>query len=87
MCVMRNLSGLVTFGLAGLILGVAAVAAGFLISGEVGALLRGYGAMLLPAAAYLFAGLGLRHVLAHRAGDEGAAAPIMVSARDGSARP
>lgn len=84
---MRNLSGLVKFGLAGVALGTAAVVGSLFVPGELGALLRGYGAMLLPAAAYLFAGLGLRHILAsHR--DEGpATAPIRISARDGSLRP
>ena len=84
---MRNLSGLARFGLAGLVLGAVAVTASVLIPGEFGALLRGYGAMLLPAAAYLFAGLGLRHLLAHRDGDERTATPIMISTRDGSLRP
>lgn len=84
---MRNLSGLVKFGLAGIALGTAAVVGSLLVPGEFGALLRGYGAMLLPAAAYLFAGLGLRHVLASH-GDEGrATTPIRISARDGSLRP
>lgn len=84
---MRNLSGLARFGLAGLALGTIAIVASFFVPGEIGALLRGYGAMLLPAAAYLFAGLGLRHVLASHGDEAHATAPIRISARDGSLRP
>ena len=84
---MRNLSGLARFGLAGLALGTLAIVASFIVPGEMGALLRGYGAMLLPAAAYLFAGLALRHFLAGQRNESHARAPIRISARDGSLRP
>lgn len=57
---MRNQSGLVRFGIFGLALGAGAVTGSLLVPGEIGALLRGYGAMLIPAALYLFAGLAIR---------------------------
>lgn len=83
---MRNLSGLARLGIAGLSLAAAAGGAGLFVPGEVGALLRGYGAMLVPAALWLLAGLAVRHVAARRARPAPAAAPLMVSARDGSLR-
>lgn len=83
---MHNLSGLARLGIAGLALAAAAVGAGLLVPGAVGALLRGYGAMLVPAVAWLFAGLALRHVSARRGRPAPAAARLFVSARDGSLR-
>lgn len=83
---MRNLSGLARLGIAGLALAAAAGAIGLLVPGEVGALLRGYGAMLVPAVVWLFAGLALRHVAARRGRAAPAAAPLFVSTRDGSLR-
>lgn len=83
---MRNLSWIARFGIAGLALGCAAVGASVALPGEFGALLRGYGAMLLPAAAYLFVGLAVRHLVGHRHPAQ-ERAPLRISARDGSLRP
>ena len=63
---MEQRNGLARLGLAGTGLAALAVLGGTLVPGEVGALLRGYGAMLIPAVAWLFAGLALRTVLAAR---------------------
>lgn len=82
---MRPRTGLARLGAVGVALAAAALAGGILVPGEVGALLRGYGAMLVPAVAWLYAGIGLRAVLPRR----GAAATrgkVVISARDGSLR-
>ena len=83
---MRNLSWLARSGIAGLALGIIAIGASLVLPGEVGALLRGYGAMLLPAAAYLFAGLGVRHLIGHRQPARERPS-LRISTRDGSLRP
>jgi hypothetical protein len=82
---MRYPSGLARIALLGLALAVGALVGGLLIPGEVGALLRGYGAMLVPAVAWLYAGLGLRSMLARRSGAV-QRTPLVISARDGSFR-
>ena len=63
---MEQRNGLARLGVAGIGLAAVAVAGGLLVPGEVGALLRGYGAMLIPAVAWLFAGLALRTALVTR---------------------
>ena len=81
---MRNISGLARLGIGGLILAAAAVITGFLVPGELGALMRGYGAMLLPAVTWLFAGVAVRYVVARRHADARTPARVVLSARDGS---
>ena len=83
---MRNLSWLARTGIAGLVLAVIAIGASLILPGEFGALLRGYGAMLLPAAAYLFAGLAVRHLMGQRQPAR-ERSPLRISTRDGSLRP
>ena len=63
---MEQRNGLARLGIAGIALACVAVVGGLVVPGEVGALLRGYGAMLIPAVAWLFAGLALRGVLSAR---------------------
>ena len=84
---MRNISGLAQLGMGGLVLAAGAVVAGFMIPGELGSLLRGYGAMLLPAVTWLFAGVAVRHLVGRRHADARTPSRIMVSARNGSLRP
>ena len=82
---MRPRSGLARLGAIGLALAAAAFAGGILVPGDVGALLRGYGAMLVPAVAWLYAGIGLRAVLPH-GGAAATRGKSVISARDGSLR-
>lgn len=84
---MHNFSGLARLGIGGLALAAAAVTAGFLAPGELGALLRGYGAMLLPAVTWLFAGAALRHMVARRRTVAHTPSGVVLSARNGSLRP
>ncbi len=84
---MRNISGLARLGIGGLVMAVGAVVTGFLVPGELGALLRGYGAMLLPAVTWLFAGVAVRHTIARRHADARTPSRVMISARNGSLRP
>jgi hypothetical protein len=84
---MRNISGLARLGIGGLALAGAAVTTGFLVPGELGALLRGYGAMLLPAVTWLFAGVAVRHIVSRRHAEARTPSRVMLSARDGSLRP
>ena len=84
---MHNISGLARLGIGGLAVAAAAVAAGLLVPGELGALLRGYGAMLLPAVTWLFAGVAVRHLVARRHAEGRTPSPIVLSARNGSLRP
>jgi len=84
---MRNISGLAQLGIVGMVLAAGAVMAGFLVPGELGALLRGYGAMLLPAVTWLFAGVAVRHFVARRNAEARTPSRVMVSARNGSLRP
>ena len=84
---MRNISGLARLGIGGLALAATAVAAGFLVPGELGALLRGYGAMLLPAVTWLFAVVAVRHVVTRRRAEAHTPSRVMLSARNGSLRP
>lgn len=83
---MQNLSGLARLGIGGLALAAAAVTAGFMIPGELGALLRGYGAMLLPAVTWLFAGVAARHMVTRRHPAAQTASQVGLSARNGSLR-
>lgn len=83
---MSNMSGLGRLGVVGLGLAAAAVGAGLFVPGEVGALMRGYGAMLVPAVLWLFAGQAVRHLAARRQRPAPAPASLFVSARDGSLR-
>ncbi len=85
MAEMQPRSGLARLGACGLVLAAAALIGGALVPGDVGALLRGYGAMLVPAVAWLYAGLVLRAVLPHRQ-HETSPAKVSISARDGSLR-
>jgi hypothetical protein len=68
-----------------MVLAAAALAGGMFVPGDVGALLRGYGAMLVPAVAWLYAGIGLRTVLPRR-GTAATRGKVVISARDGSLR-
>ena len=82
---MRHLSGLARIAVFGVVLSGCALGGGLLVPGEVGALLRGYGAMLVTAVAWLAAGLALRTMLARRAGTV-PQTRLVISARDGSFR-
>lgn len=79
MAEMRPRSGLARLGACGLVLAAAALIGGALVPGDGGALLRGYGAMLGPAVAWLYAGLALRAVLPHRQ-QETSRAKVSISA-------
>lgn len=83
---MQHLSGLARLGILGVALAAVAVMGSFAVPDEVGGLLRGYGAMLVPAVVWLFAGLALRNVAARRSthGASATRAPLRISARDGS---
>lgn len=83
---MRPLSGLARIALFGVVLTAGALGGGLLLPGEVGALLRGYGAMLVAAVAWLSAGLALRATLARRSRPV-PQTRLVISARDGSFRP
>lgn len=54
-----------TFGIVGLALGLAVMAAGS-IAGELGGFLTGYGLLMVLSAGYLLAGLALRAAVARR---------------------
>ena len=83
---MQHLSGLARLGILGVALAAITVIGSFAVPDEVGALMRGYGAMLVPAVVWLFAGLALRNVATRRSTDGTSAArtPLRISARDGS---
>jgi hypothetical protein len=85
---MQHLSGLARLGILGVVLATVAVIGSFAVPDEVGALMRGYGAMLVPAVVWLFAGLALRNIATRRSTDTRtpARAPLRISARDGSLR-
>lgn len=57
------------FGWLGVVVGVAALAAGPL-AGELGSMLAGYGMLVLLSAAYLLAGLAIRDRIRRRTGRE-----------------
>ena len=85
---MQHLSGLTRLGILGVALAALTVIGSFAVPDEVGALMRGYGAMLVPAVVWLFAGLALRNIASRRSTDAPvpARAPLRISARDGSLR-
>lgn len=83
---MRHLSRLAWLGIAVIALGTAMVIASLAVPGAFGALLRGYGVMLFPAAAWLFGGLYVRGVLARRKTQQRTPARVVSSPGDGSLR-
>ncbi len=84
---MHKLSGMMRLGLAGLAVAAAVIGASFVVPGDLGALLRGYGAMLVPAACWLLGGVAVRALVARRPAEARPRRPIIISARDGSLRP